>query len=84
MRTNPRPIENGREQRWRWWLMRVDEEKCVYRFVEDYERYDFACLMADAAVVVCGGHFIVFDSIERKPAPYDSRKLAQKSTAADP
>lgn len=72
-----RPIIDGREQRWRWWLMRVDLERQAYRFVHDIERYDEACLYADVAVRICGGDFIVWDSVETRPL-YDSRKLAAK------
>lgn len=77
MRSNPRPVENGRELRWRWWLMRVNLERQSYVFVEDVERFDWATLFADAGAQTCGGDFIVWDAEEKKPA-YDTRKTRCK------
>jgi hypothetical protein len=79
-----RPIIDGKEQRWRWWLMRVDPVRCVYRFVQDVERYDTACLFADGAVRAAEGDFIVWDSHEKRPTPYDSRKLRAKFKKENP
>lgn len=59
--------------------MRVDTERRRYRFVEDVERYDWACLFADVAVQICGGDFIVWDAEEKRPL-YDSRKMRAKFT----
>lgn len=73
----PRPIVDRHEQRWRWWVMRVDTIKQAYRYIADVERYDWACLWADTAVVQLGGDFIVWDSHERR-ALYDSRAMPGK------
>lgn len=72
----PRPVIDGKEQRWRWWLMRVDLERQCYKFFHDVERYDEACLFADVAVRMgIGGDWIVWDGEKREPTAYDTRKL---------
>lgn len=77
---NTRRIAQGREQRWRWWIMRVDTDARRYRFVHDVERYAWACLWADTAVSMLGGDFIVWDAHESRPL-YDSRLMPGKYEA---
>ncbi len=72
-----RAIVDGREQRYRWELRRVNTERRCFTFVHDLRTYSEACLYADVAVSLLGGDFVVWDNVERK-ALYDSRAIAGK------
>lgn len=76
-----RPVVQGREQRWRWWIMRVNPERRCYVFIHDVERYAWACLWADTAVSMLGGDVVVWDAHESKVL-YDSRRMPGKYDAA--
>ncbi len=75
-----RPIVDGREQRYRYHLRKVDDVKRTYRFIHDLRTYSEACLYADVGLAMMRGtmHFVVWDSVERKIL-YDSRLLPAQS-----
>lgn len=77
-----RPIVDGKEQRYRWELRRVDHEARVYRFVHDLRTFYEAVLYSDTAVTMLGGDFVVWDNVEKKVA-HDSRGIKRPPAAND-
>lgn len=74
-----RPVVDGREQRYRFELRRVDVERRCYSFVHDLRTYSEAVLYADvAATMMPSLDFVVWDSMllrvlhdtrKKRPAP---------------
>lgn len=75
MRT--RPLVDGREQRWQWWIMRIDVERRCYVFFHDVERFTEAVLFVDVAITMVESDFVVWCTRERKVV-HDSRDVRRK------
>ena len=71
-----RAVVDGQEQRYRFELRRVDEERRRYVFIHDLRTYSEAALYADVARhMMPDVHFVVWDSRLGRPL-YDSRAIA--------
>lgn len=75
-----RPIVDGREQRWQWWIMRIDLERQVFVYFHDVERFSEAVLFVDVAISMVTSDFVVWCTRERRVV-HDSRDVRRKLEA---
>lgn len=76
--SHARPVVDGREVRWQWWIMRVDFDRQVYVFFHDVDRFTEAVLFIDVAIDMgIESEFVVWSSRESKVV-HDSRDVRRK------
>lgn len=75
-----RPVVDGREQRWQWWIMTVDEARRRYVYFHDVERFSEAVLFVDVAISMVRSDFVVWCSREGRVV-HDSREVRRKLEA---
>lgn len=76
-----RPLVDGREVRWQWWIMRIDEDRRRYVFFHDVERFSEAVLFVDVAIDMgIRSDFVVWSSREGRVV-HDSREVRRKLEA---